>query len=534
MNTRRRPVAWICRFFVLGAIFGILHAVHLSAQEMSLKSLDQYFDEGLELVNDQKVREAITLLKEAKVHYPDSGAVSRLLARAYLIDNNRFWALKVLREHAQKTGDCETLTWIAWMHLQNGDLDRAESVLHPDDVESTGYCMGEDLVAARWSLLLAMLSHFQSDPKSTGVFLRTARRNKTIFPEDRQLLRYLNHIADPGWLQPIQFRIEQAVGWDSNALLASANEVRDTDQEIASDLMSNTHEIRFVLPLLHFVRPDLEYRGRWKEYLKDAAKDYSLYEMNYRAGLLLGAASPRLGLYYSGQDLLYNGSDKYDDGPRWFYEAHRGEVEIDAAKWLFIFGGAGRRIFRERARTRDEFDGGLALRFGLPYKLSFTAIGSGRYYDAQIEAYNDRGGTLLGAIHIPYYRDGYFRIGGSWSKDEYPDSRDYFEQGEKRSDVMQRFFPAVWSPSYRHFRVGATWQYSARDSSIDQYSYNAHEVLFKMSFKWDFNPWEPSTAKTHNHTKLSYGLSFAAQHDQRMQDLLRQEDAAQRSSSCVD
>jgi len=527
-------MAWMFRWVVLGVIGIILIPENISAQQRSLKTLDQYFTEGQALINDLKSREAITLLKEAKVHYPDSGAVSRLLARAYLIDNNRFWALKVLREHAQKTGDCETLTWIAWLHLQKGELDRAESVLRPNDAKSTGYCMSEDLVAARWNLLLAMLSHFQSDPESARAFLLTAQRNKTIFPGDKQLLRYLNLMADPAWLQPLHFGVEQAVGWDSNALLASANEVRDTDQEIASGLVSNTHEIRVVLPILPFVSPNLEYRGRWKEYFEEAAKDYSLYEMNYRAGLLLGAASPRFGLYYAGQDLLYKGSDKYDDGPRWFYEAHRGEVEIDAAKWLFIFGGAGRRIFRERARTRDEFDGGLTLRVGLPYKLSFTAIGSGRYYDAQIDAYDERGGTLLGAIHIPYYRDGYFRIGGSWSKDKYPDSWDYFEQGEKRSDVMQRFFPAVWSPSYHHLRVGATWQYSVRDSTIDQYSYEAHEVLFRASFKWDYNPWEPSTAKTHNHTKLSYGLSYAAQQDQHMQDLLRQEDAAQRSSSCVD
>ncbi len=517
--------------FILSA-FMALHTRPSFAQDSTPDSVDQYFTQARLYLNDNKPREAITLLKEGIRRYPDSGELARLLARAYFDDGNEFWALKVLNEHAAKSGDCETLTWIAWQHLKTVRVELAEAVLNSGSAQK---CATGTPVAVRWNLLQAMLSDFQSNPKAAAKLVQTARKNRKMFPEDSELLRYMENLSDPGWIQPVHLRVEQAVGWDSNALLASVSEAKETDQEIDSWLVSNRHELRFVMPLSALIRPDLEYRGRWKEYFEEDAKDFSLYDMNYRAGILLGYYLPRVGLYYAGQNLLYNGPDQYDDGPRWFYEAHRGEMDIDILRWLYVFGGAGRRTFRERARSRDEYDAGAALHFRFPRgHSSFSAIGSGRTYDAQIDAYNEYGGTVLGSLHVPYYRDGYLRLGASWSFDEYPDSEDYFEIGEKRSDEMLRYFPSAWSPSYYFFRAGITYQYTDRGSTIEAYNYDVHEFLFKVVFNWNDNPWTPAKANVHNHVNLDYGLTRAAHDEERMKDLLRQEDAAQRSSSCVD
>ena len=67
-----------------------------------------------------------------------------------------------------------------------------------------------------------------------------------------------------------------------------------------------------------------------------------------RPGVIFGDTYVRALVAYRGEGLLLEGGDKYEDGPLWFYEAHRGELEIEFTKELTLFGGSGRRIFREQ------------------------------------------------------------------------------------------------------------------------------------------------------------------------------------------
>jgi hypothetical protein len=99
----------------------------------------------------------------------------------------------------------------------------------------------------------------------------------------------------------------------------------------------------------------------------------------------------------------------------------------------------------------------------------------------------------------------------------------------------------LWSPSWAGFRIGIgyefSWRESTADESTDNYDYQEHRLLFKTRFVFDLNPWAPKVITPKNHIELGYGIATrgeAGLDDERIQDLLRQDEAARRGSSCVE
>jgi len=82
--------------------------------------------------------------------------------------------------------------------------------------------------------------------------------------------------------------------------------------------------------------------------------------------------------------------------------------------------------------------------------------------------------------------------------------------------------------------VGLTYRYTDRDSSAEAYAYQAHEVIFKLSWQGSLDPFGPWRTAPEKHVALEYGLSREQMLEERVQDLLREEEAAQQSSSCVE
>jgi hypothetical protein len=81
-------------------------------------------------------------------------------------------------------------------------------------------------------------------------------------------------------------------------------------------------------------------------------------------------------------------------------------------------------------------------------------------------------------------------------------------------------------------KVGLFYEFSHRDSTIQIYEYVDHRVLAKLQWSFSFDPWLPSAVAAPDHIPIDYGLGSTAL-EERIQDLLRQDEAAQRSSSCV-
>jgi hypothetical protein len=292
----------------------------------------------------------------------------------------------------------------------------------------------------------------------------------------------------------------------------------------------------FAPPWGRSVKPVGELSLRGLVLTRDVVRDYSHLAIGVRPGLEIGG---KLRLQYGGQLFLLWGKDKYTDaGPRWYYETHRAELEWVPAPWLTLLSGVGRSFFREDPRTRTELDGTAGVVKKL-WRLSLLAALSLRGHFANHRAYDLFGGTLITSATLPV---GPLSLRARFltSFDIYPDSAGYFNTtGESptkgRSDVLLKGSLEGWSRSWHGLRAGLTYDLSGRLSTMEAYDYVDHRVLLRLRFQLTLDPWAPrEAAGPRGHVALPYGLSRGDRlEDERIQDLLRQEDAARRGSTCV-
>jgi len=487
---------------------------------------EQILERGETLLAQGQTTEAIEFLKSGLNEFSFSGPISRLLAKAYLQQGNTPWALRTLYAHAEKTGDCETSTWIAMIRIRAGETEEAQAAL------DHGKCGGDDSAATRAKLIQSMLVSLNEDPQAAKNKLEEARKGDRRFPEDDELFGFVERMADPGRITPVRLGAKAAFGYTSNALQSSVAE--DRGDSVDSFTHKLEADLDFVWPLSTYFRPEFRLDGKLQDFDDRQARDVGYRQFGGSAGFLLGNLYPRAGLFYTNDNLLINGGDDYDAGPRWFYETHRGDVEFEPFSWLMLFGGGGKRWFRERARTRYEGDFGAAGTALLPKGVSLSLALSGRMYDAQIEGYDQQGGSALLMARFPYYKDGSISLGALGSMDQYQNSEDYFEAGETRSDRLARAMIYVWTPSLWGLQYGLTYKGTQRDSTVEDYTYTAHEAFFVLSWRGGFDPFRPLAQKQDLHVTFDYGLSQNTLAQQRIQDLLREEDAARQSSSCAD
>jgi hypothetical protein len=238
-------------------------------------------------------------------------------------------------------------------------------------------------------------------------------------------------------------------------------------------------------------------------------------------------------LAYRYESLLLAGGDRYGNGPIWFYDAHRGEGELEILRVISVFGGAGRRTFREYGRGRFEIDGGVGTGFPVGSRVHVVAALAGRYHQAKNETWNLYGASLLASAEVRLPRRWSARAGILGSLDRYPDSAGYFDaSAPARRDVLLKLSASAFAPPVLDgVKLGLTYEFSTRDSSAAPYSYDDHRVLAKMIWTFAADPWLPRAAHPVGHVPLDYRLGDA-EVGERVQDLLRQNEGTQRNSSC--
>jgi len=486
------------------------------------------------LIDRGENRKAIELLKESLSAEWTSGPQTRLMASAYLADGNEIWALRALHRQTASVVDPETQTWIAWIHLQNGRLDRAEEAL--EAVEEAV----PDPLSARTHLLRAMLYHARErDPQALAELEWVRSRAGEMFAEDRSLMDHLERSVDPGHISPLSFSVSLSGGRESNVAQSS---ILESDRKVGSYVVEFDQDGRFVMAARQMFRPVLEYRIKLKGYPggQDDSGEIEAWDLSYadisgRIGVILGKGIPRGSLYYSNVNVLLAGDDGVDADQQAYAVTHRGEFEIEIPGGILVFGGGGQKTFREAARSRNEGDLGLAVMKGLTDRVSLTGILSGRLFDSRSDAYDLRGGSALAFLRVPLLRDGFARLGFTLLFDDYHASeRSAYWGGEQRQDRLVRAKVVLWGPSRMGFRVGLSYQYTNRDSTVDAFAYENHEVLVRILWRGEFDPWRPSLIRPRHHVAVDYGLDRAYLPEERIQDLLRQEDAARRSQQCME
>ncbi len=488
-------------------------------------------DQARALVAQGQAARAIPFLKAEIERQPTSKPLRLLLARAYLDDGNDFWALRTVAAAADLYHeDCNLSLWLAWIEIRQGALDRAREVLDRA-------CAHWPPEHARRALLLGMLEERAGSPAQALAWLDKAQASAWVYPEDRVAISDLRDKLLPGHLPPISGRVEVGLGWTANALAGSPTDPTSAGRSAASPLGQTAVWVRFAPPGLSFVRPSLEADLRAVGYTAAAGRGFSYLALGGRPGLQIGRGNRRVLLAYHYDALLLAGGDTYEQGPIWFYDAHRAEAELEVGSGVVVFGGVGKRRFREMGRTRFEADGGVGGGFDLGARTHLLGALSGRVHDAANDAYDLRGASLLVAAEI--------RLPGRWSArtaflasgDLYPRSPGYFDPAANttnRRDLLLKvsasaFMPPLLDP----MKVGFTYELATRGSTAGPYAYTDHRLFCRVIWTFKADPWLPAALSPSDHVALDYGLGGEAL-EERVQDLLRQNEDVQRSAACRD
>ncbi len=468
--------------------------------------------------------EATSLLKEALRDEPDSEVLALLLADAYLLSGNGPWAQRTLAEHLElRTESHEAASWLAFLLLGQGALDDAQALLAEP---FTGP------LEVRRRHLLSLVARNQGDLDAAQAHHDAAHGAPTAFPEDREALSQAAAQA-PGYLPPLAGRLELSGGWTANALAGSPADPALGGAGSASGLVQGSAWLRF-LPVTGPFRPSLEGELRALGYTSSPGGDASYLLVGARPGLLLGSARTLL-LAYHYEGLLLAAGDRYAAGPLWFYDTHRAEVEASLLPSLTLFGGIGRRAFREAGRTRSEVDLGLGGGGAVSRHVQLLGALTGRRHDAFKAAYDLWGasGLLSAEVRLPARWS--VRLGVVASFDHYPESAGYFDAASptaKREDFLLKASVTAFTPPLHGVRAGVGYEYSQRFSSATPYDYEDHRLSVRLQWSFSADPWLPRAEAPADHVPLRYGVA-ATELEERIQDLLRQDEAAQRSSSCV-
>lgn len=492
----------------------------------------QVLDRAAQLQARGDSKGAIRALKAGRDAHRNHERIHHALALAYYGDGNAFWALKTLRDFEESHPPaCTSRALQVWIHIQQANFDLAQEIL-----DEPG-CDTPDFEAARVALLRATIASQHQDTASVNDYLEQARRANRYYEEDFSLLQALTARFDPGRMPVTSWRIDLAGGWTSNGLAGSPVDPADVGIDAQSPLLQLDARLRVVIPASRAVRPVWEGQIRTLELFSATVRALSYRQPSFRAGILFGDRMPRLLLAYGFDAVQVAGSDRYEQGPLWYSEGHRFDYELEVTDLFFAFGGAGHRTYRESGRTRFEGEHGLAVVLPLADSLRLMTGVSARWNNAANEAYDSQGGTALGQAQYRLPEGFEARLNGSLSYDRYPRSRGYFpgSLGEARSDMLVRVKPGLWSPSWSGFRVGLDYEFSHRDSTAANYAYQDHRVLLHGVWVMDGDRFGIGLIPAENRQPLPHGVSSAQLEtdETRIRDLMQQDEAVKRGSSCL-
>jgi hypothetical protein len=481
------------------------------------------------LIERGEIRTAVERLRAAVVRFPDDTVLPLLLARGYLAEGNLFWAERTLRDAlVPRPSDVEARAWLASIHLRQGDpgLVQEDLALVPE----------EEPARARWQLLQSFRARLAGDRPAARQALAVVPRSTLVYPEDRPVWSFLHRQNDPWWLDPVAGTVEFAVGRTSNALAGAPTDPGEPGGASAIGLADL--RARLAVPVVGRVRPTLDLEVEGNGLGGEEYRELSSLRGSARLGGLFTWENSRLLLGYRAEVLLL------DQQPSRYAVAHRAEVELETPSSWVLFAGFGRRSYRDDRRTRWEGDAGI----GGPVKLlgSFPLVAGAtvRQSDARSAAYDERGGSIAVLSRVAFGRGLVARVAVTGSLDDYLHSGGeeglaVFGTQERRRDLLGRVSLGLWASPWRRLQTGLEWQLTRRDSTADEtpgFVFDYTEQRIVVRFRWSFaaDPWAPRSADVPDHVPLEWGLQGGERlGEERILDLLRQDEDLRRGSSCA-
>jgi hypothetical protein len=482
------------------------------------------------LIDRGDTRAAVDRLKRARERFPDDRRLILVLARAYLVENNLFWAERTLRDAvAFWPDDVELRTWLAAVHLRQGDPDLVLEDLLPDLQPS------QDPFRARWQLLTASRAELSADPNAAEEALALVNRKSRLFPEDLEMWAFLNASVDPWWSKSISGALDLGLGGTSNALAGSP-----TDPGLSGDasgLGLVDLRGRLVPSTGGSVRPALDLVIIGHGLGNEAYRDLSTLLGAVRLGGVVAKGGRRLGFGYRAEVLLLN------QDPARFSEAHRVEAEVEWARGSVLFGGGGHRAYRDDMRTRWEADLGFGGSFG---RLAGTPLVAGATVfvaNAESMAYDQLGITAALSARVSLTRRTTFQADLSVVWDDYFNSGGeegqlVFGTEENRRDLLGRVAATFWAPPWKNLRPRVEVRYTHRSSTADttpgfDFSFSEWRIVAWLRWSFAVDPWAPKVEHSDDLVPLEWGLEGdRGMDEERILDLLRRDEELRRSSSC--
>lgn len=473
----------------------------------------------------------VSELKAALDESPGDPVLTRRLGIAYFNAGNDFWAIRTLTGVlADNPGDCEARAWLALSYLRRAFPDEALAVAR------TGTCEGPALLRLRMVEALALKAAGQSE--TADRLLSDAMTLADGWTGDVAAAPAVRRRVNPEYVPEVSWSLETGGGYTSNAMTGAATDQAATGGDERSALMTVDARVRLAPDFGGPVRGVLEVQPRLQWFFADGPERLSFFEVTGQAGILIRSTLPRVLLAYRPDWLLLPNGFRGENGPVPYMEGHRGEFEIEILPELLVFGGAGTRKFREMVRTRTEVDLGIGGSASPVGKLSLLWAASGRYYDARHDAWDLAGASAMFAAVMRLPHDLSVRTSVTLSADWYYDSAataeaDPFRTVVDRTDFFVKLGAQFWTPSMSGVRFGASYDFSSRESTAELYSYTDHRILLRVRWTGSADFRRPRDAGLPADVgKVDWGDGGVGL-DERVQDMLRQDEQVQRSSSCV-
>ncbi len=494
----------------------------------------QVVEEAQALLDAGKEREALALLKEHRAAWEAQRDLAVLAARAYAATGNTSWATRtLLRQVELRPDDVCVRNELAWLMLSQADHRRAREVLGgaPDP--------GIPEEAVRWHLFGAMAAHQGQDPALLRARLAAAERGVWMAPEDRALFVFLRSRAWPLRSPPLELSVSLQQGWRSNPLLGSPLDQQGSGEDFASAHGSLDLWGRVASPYWGPFRGFLEADGKGKALYARAARGLSHAGWGVRPGFELSWPAVVIRGAYHFDALWVATADAFGDRANWFYHGHRGELELEFSPGVSAFIGGGRRRFRTMGRSRWELDLGVGAGRTLGARVSLLGALTGRMHRARNDAYNVWGGTALLSSRVRLFGSWSLRLFVSGAIDHFPDSAgaEAFHAPKERRDLQVRGRIGFWTPTFwGGLQAGLRYQATRRFSTAELYDFMDHTIVALLNFRLSSDAWFPrrgggGTGCLPLDYRLGAGEDVLGE---RLQDLLRQDEEAQRGSSCMD
>ena len=473
---------------------------------------------------------AIELLKAAVTADPERETLRLLLAEAYLKAGNERWALRTLTDLSRAHPEsCDAALAIAAIFLEQGKASEAGAVLQETR------CPPDTPQSARHALLRARTLNTAGRETEARAMLDKARHSRRMYLEDRDTLADLLREQDETYIVPATGKVETSLGWASDARAGSPRDAAANEESPQSPFMRWEGETRWRFPTGVWVRPGIEGRVAFAGYTAPDAREESTLTLGASPSLRFGPSIPAVTAGYRFESLSLIAGDRYDDGPIWFYAGHRGELEVQLPYGLLLFGGGGARSFREMGRSRMELDGGIGGHASIQERIRLIAALTVRGHDADNDAFDLRGLTALlsGIGTLP--KAWSLRLTLLFALDDYPFSAGYFAPllpETHRRDTLFKLSVGPTTPAFHGLKASLVYEFANRWSSAPDYAYTDHRVLLRLTYSFAADPFLPRRSRA-PHFELPRP-SGSAELEERVQDLIRREEAAARSSSCIE